>query len=36
MDFEQTLMLGHKLLACTKWTKLTHMYYVLMSDVSQL
>jgi len=30
MDFEQTLMLGHKLLACTKWSKLTHIliYYI--------
>jgi len=25
MDFEQTLMLGHNLLVCTKWSKLTHM-----------
>jgi len=24
MDFEQTLMLGHKLLVCTKSSKLTH------------
>jgi len=23
MDFEQTLMLGHNLLVCTKWSKLT-------------
>jgi len=25
MDFEQTLMLGHNLLVCTKWSKLTHI-----------
>jgi len=25
MDFEQTLMLGHKLLVCTKSSKLTQL-----------
>jgi len=25
MDFEQTLMLGHNFLVCTKWSKLTQI-----------
>jgi len=25
MYFEQTLMLGHNLLVCTKWSKLTQL-----------
>jgi len=28
MNFEQTLMLGHNLLVCTKWSKLTLIWQV--------
>jgi len=32
MDFEQTLMLGHNLLVCTKWSKLTLIVLLLILD----
>jgi len=27
MDFEQTLMLGHNFLVCTKWSKLSQIEF---------